>query len=288
MQPRGHHWALAVAVSLLLHAGFAGAFLASWPAGESAGGAPGSRTIGLALPIGDAYPSASESAHEAQPEADDPPPTLTPAEAVKSSPDRTPPETEPAELAESAATVTTSAAPPFKPPPPPAKPERRPPPQPVERARQAATPAPPRTIAATADLPEPARPAGPEDAVRPESAGAEPAGGPASASAAALDGPGPAGLREDDLATLRAWLERHKVYPQNARARRQTGTGTLQFTVERSGRVADYRVTETTGHSLLDRAVVTMIERAKPLPAIPEALQLERLEVMVPVAFALE
>lgn len=280
MQPRGHHWALAVTVSLLLHAGFAGAYLASWPAGEPAGGAPGSRTVGLALPLGDAYAPAPESAPEAQPEAEDPPLTPTSAEAVEPSPVPTPPEPElpePSELAESVATETNSDTAPFEPPPPLAKPERRPPAQLIEPARQPAAPAPPPTNMATADLPEPSNHAGPDGAARPESAGGGPAGGP-----------GPAGLREDYLATLRAWLERHKVYPQNARARRQTGTGTLQFTVERSGRVADYRLTESTGHLLLDRAVVTMIERAQPLPPIPEALRLERLEVAVPVAFALE
>lgn len=307
MQPKAHHWALAVTLSVLLHVSFAGAFLPSGPGGGPAGGAPGARTIGLALHGADldSAPVAPETTHEMPSQADDPPATATATAAVEpeippDEPDLDPPtlvperpepepqapEPTPSALADGVAAATTSAAPPFLPHPSPARPERRPPPQPVEPARptsQPESPAPPTTTEAPADSSAPAEHAGAAT-----SAAAATAAGPAAAAAAALAGRDPASLREAYLATLRTWLERHKVYPQNARKRRQTGSGTLQFTVERNGRVAEYRLAESTGDTLLDRAVVAMIERAQPLPPIPEALQVERLAVVVTVAFTLE
>jgi protein TonB len=89
------------------------------------------------------------------------------------------------------------------------------------------------------------------------------------------------------MARLQAWLERHKEYPRRAQLRRQQGTALLYFVMDRDGDVLEYRVEESSGHTLLDREVAAMIERAQPLPEIPEDFGRSRLELLVPVQFHL-
>lgn len=89
------------------------------------------------------------------------------------------------------------------------------------------------------------------------------------------------------VAQLQAWLQRHKRYPQRAIARRQQGTATLYFVVDRTGRLLDYRLEQSSGHRLLDREALEMIERAAPLPRMPAGLSGSDLAVVLPVRFAL-
>jgi protein TonB len=104
----------------------------------------------------------------------------------------------------------------------------------------------------------------------------------ASAARAVASGPPP-----DYLTSLRAWIERHKQYPRMAQLRRQQGTALLKFTMTRDGRVLTHSVARSSGHTVLDREVEELIERASPLPAMPADMTQDRLEVVVPVEFAL-
>ena len=88
-------------------------------------------------------------------------------------------------------------------------------------------------------------------------------------------------------AQLGAWLNRHKRYPLRARQRRQEGTALLRFTVDRNGTVIDYSLQESSGSALLDRAVLALIKRAQPLPAIPDLIDQNSFEVVVPIQFEL-
>lgn len=89
------------------------------------------------------------------------------------------------------------------------------------------------------------------------------------------------------VARLARWLEEHKRYPRMAQARGLEGTGMLRFTVNRGGRVLSHRLAPGTGHAVLDREIEAMIERAQPLPGIPDELSRQALEVAVPVSFRL-
>lgn len=100
-------------------------------------------------------------------------------------------------------------------------------------------------------------------------------------------GGGLPGISKDYAATLLAWLERHKEYPRRARLRRQQGTVLLYFMVNRQGQVLDYRIKQSSGYSVLDDEVQRMIVRAQPLPPMPESMQQEQLELVVPVQFFL-
>lgn len=100
-------------------------------------------------------------------------------------------------------------------------------------------------------------------------------------------GGGDPGVSPDYLTRLRAWFERHKEYPRQARMRRQEGVVALRFVLARDGTVIDYRIEEGSGHAALDREVARMIERAQPLPAMPDDMTRERLELVLPVEFSL-
>ena len=106
-------------------------------------------------------------------------------------------------------------------------------------------------------------------------------------SGTANDGGGPA-ERAGYVARLKDWLLNRLTYPRVAQLHQQTGTALLYFTVDRNGRVQDYELRTSTGHELLDREVMALIQRAQPLPAMPEQISQDRLEMLVNIEFVLE
>lgn len=116
------------------------------------------------------------------------------------------------------------------------------------------------------------------------------AGTQASPNAGSADdttGGGMPGQTADFMTQLQAWLEKHKEYPRRARMRRQEGTALLYFVMDRDGQVLRHRLEQSSGHDLLDREVIAMIERAQPLPKMPDTMGEPRLELVVPVQFFL-
>uniref|UniRef100_UPI0035AE5602 energy transducer TonB n=1 Tax=Stella sp. TaxID=2912054 RepID=UPI0035AE5602 len=97
----------------------------------------------------------------------------------------------------------------------------------------------------------------------------------------------PSGPSQSYLAALRAQLERYKTYPPAAQRRRMEGTTTVRFTIARNGAVLGYRIVGSSGHSLLDREVEELLQRASPLPALPADVDGEQLEIVVPISFYL-
>ena len=93
------------------------------------------------------------------------------------------------------------------------------------------------------------------------------------------------GSQANYAAILKAWLERHKEYPRRARQRRHEGVVMLYLVIDRTGHVLEYGVRESSGHTLLDKATIDMLKRAQPLPAMPDDMRRDRLELIVPVQF---
>ena len=71
--------------------------------------------------------------------------------------------------------------------------------------------------------------------------------------------------------------------PRASAARK--GVAYLYFVIDRTGRVLDYRLRQSSGHGSLDRATVDMIRRADPLPRMPDSIAQARLELVVPIEF---
>ena len=61
----------------------------------------------------------------------------------------------------------------------------------------------------------------------------------------------------------------------------------MTFTFNRAGEILDYSVNAGSGHRILDRAAKRMMERADPLPAMPDSVSGEQMTLTLPVNFQL-
>jgi periplasmic protein TonB len=80
-------------------------------------------------------------------------------------------------------------------------------------------------------------------------------------------------------------VERHKGYPASARARHETGTAELAFTLDRNGKVLASRVVRTTGFASLDQETIDTVRRAQPFPPPPSNMPGETFDFTVPIRF---
>lgn len=97
--------------------------------------------------------------------------------------------------------------------------------------------------------------------------------------------PGAVKAKDDYFGRLLAWLERHKRYPGEARSKRTQGTAMVWFVMDRQGRVHGCKLQKTSGYPVLDEAAVKMVQRASPLPAMPDEMPEQQVELVVPVEF---
>lgn len=82
-------------------------------------------------------------------------------------------------------------------------------------------------------------------------------------------------------------LAEKKRYPGISRRRGEQGVVQLFFVITRDGKIRESRIDASSGYQRLDRAVMQMLEKAQPLPAFPEEMLQQQLEVKVPIAFEL-
>ena len=98
-------------------------------------------------------------------------------------------------------------------------------------------------------------------------------------------GGGVKGASSNYIAILQSWLEKHKKYPRRAQRKGQEGIVMLYFKMDKQGNVLNYRIKESSGYTQLDKEVEAMIKRAQPLPRIPDDMNKDTLELIVPVQF---
>lgn len=98
----------------------------------------------------------------------------------------------------------------------------------------------------------------------------------------------PASLDWQDgyLASLAGRLERHKIYPVAARRLGLEGEALVQLRLDHNGEVESVQILQSTGHRMLDDAILRMVREAQPLPA-PRIDPGEVFESVVPVRFTL-
>jgi periplasmic protein TonB len=83
-------------------------------------------------------------------------------------------------------------------------------------------------------------------------------------------------------------LQQYKRYPGDAQARGEEGVVQLSFTVDRTGHVLNREIVRSSGHRQLDNEVMSMIERAQPLPPFPATMPQAKLDLTVPIRFSLQ
>ncbi|KAF1014664.1 MAG: hypothetical protein GAK31_02151 [Stenotrophomonas maltophilia] len=82
-------------------------------------------------------------------------------------------------------------------------------------------------------------------------------------------------------------LEKYRRYPRIAERRRDEGVVYVRFSVDRKGNTSNVRIGRSSGRDALDQATLETVARASPVPAPPDDVPGEQVEVMVPVAFFL-
>ncbi len=82
-----------------------------------------------------------------------------------------------------------------------------------------------------------------------------------------------------------AQIERHKHYPDAARARGEHGVAQVAFSVDRRGGLHDVHVLRSSGSALLDRDALAWLHRAQPLPPPPAEMRGARIHVVVPLRY---
>lgn len=84
------------------------------------------------------------------------------------------------------------------------------------------------------------------------------------------------------------WIQKFKVYPDEARALGVEGSTMVRIRIDRKGNIRFYKLENTTGNEILDKAAIDMIKRANPVPAAPGDYPKEDLlEFLIPVSFSL-
>jgi protein TonB len=74
-------------------------------------------------------------------------------------------------------------------------------------------------------------------------------------------------------------------YPDAALAMRTTGIVMVRFAVRRDGRIDTLEIGKSSGDAGLDKAALDILQRAQPLPPIPERMHADRIEGELPVNF---
>ena len=82
---------------------------------------------------------------------------------------------------------------------------------------------------------------------------------------------------------LSAYLEKNKRYPQERQ--QKTAEVTVNFEIDRLGKVLAVRVVKGSGDTAFDEAAVAMVRRSDPLPAPPPLIADDGLSFTVPVIF---
>ena len=82
-------------------------------------------------------------------------------------------------------------------------------------------------------------------------------------------------------------LQQFKRYPAEAQSRGEEGVVLLSFSVDRAGHVLAHQIVRSSGHAELDAEVMSMIERAQPLPPFSPDMPDAVLDLTVPIRFSL-
>lgn len=113
------------------------------------------------------------------------------------------------------------------------------------------------------------------------------AGNGSNASPAASNDPRARKEQADWYALVAAHLNRRKSYPAEAKQARQQGVVTVRFTVGRDGSVSAVSIKKSSGHDVLDRATLELMQRVAPLPRMPASMAQGSVTIALPIDYSL-
>ncbi len=98
---------------------------------------------------------------------------------------------------------------------------------------------------------------------------------------------GQKGAERSYFSELSAKLASHKRYPKSSRRRHEEGIVVLFFIVNRDGNVIESHISQSSGYTKLDDAVLRMLKKASPLPKFPDEIEQSQLSINIPISFKL-
>jgi protein TonB len=87
------------------------------------------------------------------------------------------------------------------------------------------------------------------------------------------------------LAELQRHLAQHYEYPRRARRLGQEGTVSLTIGFNRDGSLNRTELVDRSGYGILDEAAVEMLQRAEPLPRVPDKIEGDTFRLQLPIRF---
>lgn len=83
-------------------------------------------------------------------------------------------------------------------------------------------------------------------------------------------------------------ISKHKKYPKVAAMRGWQGEAVVELELDGNGKLKSKKIIQSSGHEVLDKQALEMVEKALPLPVPPDALRGTNFTITVPVPFKLE
>ncbi len=87
--------------------------------------------------------------------------------------------------------------------------------------------------------------------------------------------------------SLAKLVAKKQVYPRSGLSREIEGDARVRVTIDRSGTLVNYEITQPTGHAILDRAVEKLMKRIDPMPEPPASLDEAQLTFVLPLRWQL-
>lgn len=87
------------------------------------------------------------------------------------------------------------------------------------------------------------------------------------------------------ISKLTRWTSGYTEYPRRALRNEYEGTVRLLVVIDRSGKVVEVQIEESSSHKLLDDAALKAVKRASPYPAVPASISEDTFAFSVPVVF---
>lgn len=83
-------------------------------------------------------------------------------------------------------------------------------------------------------------------------------------------------------------ISKHKKYPKIAAMRNWQGEAIVELELDGNGKLKSKKIIQSSGHDVLDKQALEMVEKALPFPQPPEVLRGNNFTITVPVPFKLE
>jgi periplasmic protein TonB len=90
------------------------------------------------------------------------------------------------------------------------------------------------------------------------------------------------------LAEISRQIQQHFFYPEDTTGIHLQGVVYVHFTSTRMGSYQSLEVAKSSGYQTLDQAALQIMQRAAPLPMIPDRLHTDRVDGMLPIVFELK